>query len=113
MTAMQAKKWVLATQCVETVPPGLKVNLFRVRAGYALPVACAETNKAAMVRACNVSNLDNVKCQAFIQAPKPPEHVGQARPGRAGSPAPARLRPGTTENPNRVSDAPSCLQAGL
>ena len=38
LDAMRGKKWVLAPHCVESILPQVKVNLFEVPGGYALPV---------------------------------------------------------------------------
>jgi hypothetical protein len=65
MDAMRGKQWVLTERCVEAVTPGLKVNLFQVPGGYALPVTFGGKTESATVRLRHVSGLDKVKCEAL------------------------------------------------
>ena len=65
LTAMRGRKWVLSPHCVETATPGVKVNLFKVPDGYALPVTFADKADAVMVRVRNISGLKNAKCEAI------------------------------------------------
>jgi len=50
LDAMRGKKWVLTPHCVETTTPGVKVNLFKVPVGYALPVTFGGTDQTAVVQ---------------------------------------------------------------
>jgi hypothetical protein len=65
LTAMRGKKWVLAPHCVETLTPGVKVNLFEVPGGYALPVTFGGTAATATVRVRNLPGLDKFKATAL------------------------------------------------
>jgi hypothetical protein len=65
MDAMRGKKWVLTERCVEAVTPGVKVNLFRVPGGYALPVTFGGKTESATVRLRHVSDIGKVKCEAL------------------------------------------------
>ena len=58
LTAMRGKKWVLTPHCVETTTPGVKVNLFEVPGGYALPVTLGGAADSAQVVVRNVPGLD-------------------------------------------------------
>jgi hypothetical protein len=61
LTAMRGKKWVLAPHCVETMTPGVKVNLFEVPGGYALPVAFGDNLESATGQVRNLPGLDRLK----------------------------------------------------
>ena len=61
LTAIRGKKWVLAPHCVETLTPGVKVNLFEVPGGYALPVTFGGTAATAIVRIRNLPGLDQLQ----------------------------------------------------
>jgi hypothetical protein len=63
---MRGKKWVLAPHCVETSTPGVKVNLFQVPGGYALPVTFGGSAETATVRVRNLKGLAKAKCQALL-----------------------------------------------
>lgn len=65
LDAMRGKKWVLAPHCVETSTPDVKVNLFEVPGGYALPVVFGGTNKMAVVQVRGLPGLDQVHCEAL------------------------------------------------
>jgi CubicO group peptidase (beta-lactamase class C family) len=65
MDAMRGKKWVLEPHCVETSTPEVKVNLFQVPGGYAVPVTFGGNAKEAVVYVRNVSGLENVRCEAL------------------------------------------------
>ena len=62
---MRGKKWVLEPHCVESITPGVTVNLFEVPGGYALPVTFATNAETATVRVRNLKNLAKMKCQAL------------------------------------------------
>jgi len=61
MDAMRGKKWVLEPHCVETTTRDIKVNLFEVPGGYALPVTFGGKAESAIVRIRNISGLDKLK----------------------------------------------------
>ena len=63
LSAIRGKKWVLAAHCVESVTPGVKVNLFEVPGGYTLPVTFG--GKTATVRVRNLPDLGKMKCEAL------------------------------------------------
>jgi hypothetical protein len=65
LDAMRGKKWVLAPHCVETTTPGVKVNLFEVPGGYALPVTFGGKNETAVVQVRGLAHLDQVHCVAL------------------------------------------------
>ena len=65
LDAMRGKKWVLAPHCVEASTPGVKVNLFEVPGGYALPVTFGGTNETAVVQVRGLPGLDHVYCDAL------------------------------------------------
>jgi hypothetical protein len=65
LDAMRGKKWVLAPRCVETTTPGVKVNLFEVPAGYALPVSFGGQAATATVKVRNIPGLDKLKAVAL------------------------------------------------
>ncbi len=80
LDARRGKRWVLTARCVNTVTPGLGVNLFEVPGGYALPVTFGGKAASARVRLRNCPGLDRVKCEAL-------------HPGAAGSvPVPANFK---------------------
>jgi hypothetical protein len=62
MAAYRGKKWVLAPHCVESPTAGVKVNLFRVPSGYALPVVFGHDTQTATVRVRNIPDLENMEC---------------------------------------------------
>jgi hypothetical protein len=62
MEAYRGKKWVLAPHCIETVTPHVKVNLFQVPAGYALPVVFGGDAASATVRVRNLPGLESMQC---------------------------------------------------
>lgn len=57
LSAMRSKKWVLAPHCVETTTPGVKVNLFTVPGGYALPITFGGSATSATVVLRNLPDL--------------------------------------------------------
>ena len=61
LNAMRGKKWVLTANCVETITSGVKVNLFEVPYGYALPVIFGGASESAVVKVRGVSGLDKMK----------------------------------------------------
>jgi hypothetical protein len=65
LDAMRGKKWVLTAHCVEALTPGVKVNLFQVPGGYALPVTFGGQAGSATVRLRNVGGLDQFRCAAL------------------------------------------------
>jgi len=65
LAAMRGKKWVLKAHCVESVTPGVKVNLFQVPGGYALPVTFGGGSAFATVRVRRLPGLDRLGCQAL------------------------------------------------
>jgi hypothetical protein len=85
MDAMRGKKWVLEPRCVETSSPGVKVNLFQVPGGYALPVTFGGTAESATVMVRNIKAMDTLKCAAL--------HPD----GTAAIPVPAKLLDGVLE----------------
>jgi hypothetical protein len=62
---MRGKKWALEPHCVESLTPGVKVNLFEVPGGYALPVTFGTNAETATVRVRNLKGLAKMKCQAL------------------------------------------------
>jgi len=75
MEAMRGKKWVLAPHCVETSTPGVKVNLFQVPGGYALPVTFGGTMDSASVVVRNLKGMDQLKCTAIHPGKNLPTQV--------------------------------------
>ena len=65
LDAMRGKKWVLAPHCVATATPGVKVNLFQVPGGYALPVTFGGTHETAVVWVRGLPGLNRVQCDAL------------------------------------------------
>ncbi|HEX3627902.1 MAG TPA: hypothetical protein VH280_21030 [Verrucomicrobiae bacterium] len=65
LDAMRGKKWVLTPHCVETSTPGVKVNLFQVPGGYALPVTFGGANQSAVVQVRGLPHPQNVQCEAL------------------------------------------------
>ena len=65
LTAMRGKKWVLAPHCVETTTPDVKVNLFEVPGGYALPVSFGGPVESATVQIRNIPGLESLKATAL------------------------------------------------
>jgi hypothetical protein len=65
LDAMRGKKWVLAPHCVETTTPGVKVNLFEVPGGYALPVTFGGKNETSVVQVRGLPGLDQLHCEAL------------------------------------------------
>jgi len=82
---MRGKKWVLEPHCVETTTPGVKVNLFQVPGGYALPVTFGGTAPTAAVTIRNIPGLASITCTAL--------HPGTA----AALPVPIALKDGVLE----------------
>jgi hypothetical protein len=75
LDAMRGKKWVLAPHCVETTTPGVKVNLFEVPGGYALPVTFGGTTGTAEVFVRNVPGLAARHVVALHPGPDEPAAV--------------------------------------
>jgi hypothetical protein len=74
LSAMRGKKWVLTPRCVETTTPGVKVNLFEVFGGYALPVAFAGKAETATVQVRDIPDLEKLKAVALhpgVDTPAP------------------------------------------
>ena len=65
MDAMRGRKWVLEPHCAETATPNVKVNLFEVPGGYALPVSFGGTAEFATVTLRNMPGLANIKVCAL------------------------------------------------
>ena len=65
LIALRGKKWVLGPHCVETTTPGVKVNLFQVPGGYALPVTFGGRAAFAAVRLRGIPKLDRLRCAAL------------------------------------------------
>lgn len=65
LDAMRGKKWVLEPHCVESITPGVQVNLFEVPGGFALPVTFGGSNEAATVRVRHLKGLARMKCEAL------------------------------------------------
>jgi hypothetical protein len=78
MDALRGKRWVLATRCVGTSTPGVKVNLFQVPGGYTLPVTLGAKAEVAVVRVRNVRGLDQAQCLALHPATEAPVPVPAA-----------------------------------
>lgn len=72
LDAMRGKKWVLEPHCVESATPGVKVNLFQVPGGYALPVTCGGQLEVATVSLRNLPGLGRLRAEAL--------HPGTAKP---------------------------------
>ena len=72
LSAMRGKKWVLEPHCVESATPGVKVNLFQVPGGYALPVTSGGQSQSATVCLRDLPGLDRLGCEAL--------HPGQDKP---------------------------------
>ncbi len=64
LDAMRGKKWVLAPHCVKTTTTGVKVNLFEVPGGYALPVTFGGKHEFADIVVRNLPGLVAVHCAA-------------------------------------------------
>jgi hypothetical protein len=75
LTAMRGKKWMLAPHCVETMTPGVKVNLFEVPGGYALPVALGGNLESATVQVRNLPGLAKLKAAAIHPGAEHPQPV--------------------------------------
>ena len=65
LDAMRGKQWVLEPHCVESSTPGVKVNLFHVPGGYALPVTFGGPAPFASVRLRNLPGLQRLRCEAL------------------------------------------------
>ena len=65
LDAMRGKRWVLTAQCVRADTPGLRVNLFEVPGGYALPVTFGGSTASARICLRNCPGLDRMKCEAL------------------------------------------------
>jgi hypothetical protein len=65
LQAQRGKQWVLTPHCVSTTTPGVKVNLFEVPGGYALPVTFAGDAKDAVVRVKNITGLATLRVTAL------------------------------------------------
>jgi hypothetical protein len=61
LEAMRGRKWVLAPHCVATSTPGVKVNLFEVPGGYAVPVTFGGKLESAAITLRNLPGLDRLK----------------------------------------------------
>ncbi len=85
LDVMRGKKWVLQPHCVETTTPGVKVNLFQVPGGYALPVTFGGTAESATVHLRNLDGLAKLRCEAL--------HPG----AETATPVPATLKDGVLE----------------
>ena len=72
MDVLRGKRWVLAAHCTEALTPGVKVNLFQVPGGYALPVTFGGTNASATIRLRNLPGLEQLKCEALHPASQAP-----------------------------------------
>lgn len=66
LDVMRGKKWVLSPRCVETTTPGVKVNLFEVPGGYALPVTFGGATESATVKLRGLPSLDKLKTEAIL-----------------------------------------------
>lgn len=75
LDAMRGKKWVLAPRCVEAATPGVKVNLFEVPGGWALPVTFGGKAQVADVQVCNLAGLGAVKCSVLHPEEESPTPV--------------------------------------
>jgi hypothetical protein len=64
--AIRGKKWVLAPHCVQTTTAGVKVNLFQVTDGYALPVTFGDTTSSATVIIRNLKYLNKMTCKVLL-----------------------------------------------
>jgi len=65
LDAMRGKKWVLSPRCVETTTPGVKVNLFEVPGGYALPITFGGKAASATVILRNLPDLERLRCEVL------------------------------------------------
>jgi hypothetical protein len=63
--AMRGRKWVLEARCVESTTPGVKVNLFEVPGGYALPVTFGGNAKSATVILRDLPGLARLRCEVL------------------------------------------------
>ena len=81
LDALRGKRWVLAPHCVETVTPGVKVNLFEVPGGYALPVTFGGPAATATIRVRGLVGMDKFTAEAI--------HPGVAEPVRLAATASA------------------------
>ena len=75
MDALRGRQWVLVSHCVEAVTPDVKVNLFQVPGGYAMPVTFGGKAESATVRLRHVSGLGEVTCQALHPGAETPVPV--------------------------------------
>jgi hypothetical protein len=83
LRAMNGRKWVLAPHCVETATPSVKVNLFEVPDGYALPVTFGGEAKEAIVTVRNIEGLRALKAIALHPAGEQPVEVKSQAKGDA------------------------------
>jgi hypothetical protein len=75
LNAMRGKKWVLTPHCVESADPAVRVNLFEVKDGYALPVTFAGSAQSATVRVRNLPDLKKLKTDALLPATETAQSV--------------------------------------
>jgi len=66
MDAMRGKKWVLTPHAVSNSTLGVKVNLFQVPGGYALPVTFGGRQETATVRLQGVPGLKQAAVNALL-----------------------------------------------
>ena len=70
--AMRGRQWVLTPGCVKTSTPGIKVNLFQVPDGYAVPVTFGGTLESAMVAIRLPGDREQVRCEALYPGGESP-----------------------------------------
>jgi hypothetical protein len=75
LVCLRGKKWVLEPHCVKTTTPGVKVNLFEVPGGYALPaITYGKAIGSATIQLCNLPGMDTLKAEALhpgVDQPQP------------------------------------------
>lgn len=64
--AILGKRWVLIPHCVATSTDGVKVNLFEIPSGYAMPVTLGDTISFATVLVRNLKDIGKLKCEAIL-----------------------------------------------
>lgn len=75
LNSMRGKKWVLAPRCVESTTPAVKVNLFEVPGGYALPITFGGGASTATVQLRNLPGMEKLAASAILPGAGAPIHV--------------------------------------
>jgi hypothetical protein len=72
LNAIRGKKWVLAPHCVEASASGVKVNLFEVPGGYALPVTFGGAAGEVEVVVRNIDGVNKLHAEAVLPGVEAP-----------------------------------------